>query len=101
MSSLDSDTRSPEPLPLDWATPTERVIKEWPLSVWQGEITKRAQQEAAAGNTEQIDAFKKQCERLIGFTEYRFPRYRTAAHHRLIAEQLERVEKGEIERLMS
>jgi predicted phage terminase large subunit-like protein len=37
---------------------------------------------------------------LIAFTEYTFPRYRTAAHHRLIAEQLERVERGEIDRLM-
>ena len=37
---------------------------------------------------------------LIGFTEYTFPRYRTAEHHRVIAEQLERVERGEIDRLM-
>jgi predicted phage terminase large subunit-like protein len=39
-------------------------------------------------------------ETLIGFTEYTFDRYRTAAHHRIIAEQLERVERGEIDRLM-
>lgn len=39
-------------------------------------------------------------ENLIGFTEYTFPRYRTARHHRIIAEQLERVERGEIDRLM-
>lgn len=37
---------------------------------------------------------------LIGFTEYTYPRYRTARHHRIIAEQLERVERGEIDRLM-
>jgi predicted phage terminase large subunit-like protein len=37
---------------------------------------------------------------LIAFTEYTFPRYRTAGHHRVIAEQLERVERGEIDRLM-
>jgi predicted phage terminase large subunit-like protein len=37
---------------------------------------------------------------LIAFTEYTFPRYRTAEHHRLIAHQLERVERGEIDRLM-
>lgn len=37
---------------------------------------------------------------LIEFTEYTFPKYRTAAHHRLIAAQLERVERGEIDRLM-
>jgi predicted phage terminase large subunit-like protein len=39
-------------------------------------------------------------ENLIAFTEYTFPRYRTAEHHRIIAEQLERVERGEIDRLM-
>jgi predicted phage terminase large subunit-like protein len=39
-------------------------------------------------------------ENLIEFTEYTFPRYRTAQHHRIIARQLERVERGEIDRLM-
>lgn len=39
-------------------------------------------------------------ESLIAFTEYTFERYRTAVHHRIIAEQLERVERGEIDRLM-
>jgi predicted phage terminase large subunit-like protein len=39
-------------------------------------------------------------EHLIPFTELTFPRYRTAPHHRQIAEQLERVERGEIDRLM-
>ena len=37
---------------------------------------------------------------LIGFTEYTYPRYRTARHHRIIAEQIERVERREIDRLM-
>lgn len=37
---------------------------------------------------------------LIAFTEYTYDRYRTAAHHKQIAEQLERVERGEIDRLM-
>lgn len=37
---------------------------------------------------------------LISFTEYTFERYRTAAHHRIIAGQLERVERGEVDRLM-
>jgi hypothetical protein len=36
----------------------------------------------------------------MGFTEYRFPRYKPSAHHRFIAAQLERVERGEIDRLM-
>jgi predicted phage terminase large subunit-like protein len=37
---------------------------------------------------------------LISFTEYTYPRYQTASLHRQIAEQLERVERGEIDRLM-
>jgi len=37
---------------------------------------------------------------IIGFTEYTFPKYRTAGFHRKIAEQLERVERGEVDRLM-
>lgn len=37
---------------------------------------------------------------LIAFTEYTYDRYRTAGHHKLIAGQLERVERGEIDRLM-
>jgi predicted phage terminase large subunit-like protein len=37
---------------------------------------------------------------LIAFTEYTFPKYRTAPHHKVIAHQLERVERGEIDRLM-
>lgn len=37
---------------------------------------------------------------LTKFTEYTFPKYRTAWHHEAIAEQLERVERGEIDRLM-
>ena len=37
---------------------------------------------------------------LISFTEYTYRRYETATIHRQIAEQLERVECGEIDRLM-
>lgn len=37
---------------------------------------------------------------LIAFTEYTYERYQTAAHHRIVAEQLERVERREIDRLM-
>lgn len=37
---------------------------------------------------------------LIAFTEYTNAGYRAAAHHRLIAEKLEAVERGEIPRLM-
>jgi predicted phage terminase large subunit-like protein len=37
---------------------------------------------------------------LIDFTRYTFRDYRPAEHHRLIAEKLEAVERGEIQRLM-
>lgn len=37
---------------------------------------------------------------LLSFTEYTFPEYRAAGHHKLIADALERVERGEIDRLM-
>jgi predicted phage terminase large subunit-like protein len=37
---------------------------------------------------------------LIGFTEFTNPRYQTGEIHRKIAEQLERVERGEVDRLM-
>src|SRR6516162_8297500 len=37
---------------------------------------------------------------LISFTEFTYPRYEAAAIHKQIAEQLERVERGEIDRLM-
>jgi predicted phage terminase large subunit-like protein len=37
---------------------------------------------------------------LIGFTEYTYERYKTASHHRIVAEQLERVERREVDRLM-
>ena len=37
---------------------------------------------------------------LLSFTEYTNPAYKGANHHRLIAEKLEAVERGEIDRLM-
>lgn len=37
---------------------------------------------------------------LLAFTEYTNPAYQAAAHHRLIAEKLEAVERSEIKRLM-
>jgi hypothetical protein len=39
-------------------------------------------------------------QHLIDFTEYTYDRYHTARHHRIVAEQLERVERREIDRLM-
>jgi hypothetical protein len=37
---------------------------------------------------------------LLAFTQYTNPAYQAAPHHRLIAEKLEAVERGEIKRLM-
>jgi len=37
---------------------------------------------------------------LIDFSEYTYERYKTAKHHRIVAEQLERVMKREVDRLM-
>lgn len=37
---------------------------------------------------------------LLAFTEYTLPQYQRAAHHELIAERLEAVERGDIDRLM-
>jgi predicted phage terminase large subunit-like protein len=37
---------------------------------------------------------------LIDFAQYTFPQYEPAEHHRLIAEKLEAIERGEIQRLM-
>src|ERR1700730_15664837 len=39
-------------------------------------------------------------ENLIKFTEYTFKQYETAEIHRIIASQLERIEQGDIDRLM-
>lgn len=43
---------------------------------------------------------KAATERLLPFVEYTYPQYVRAAHHELIAEKLEAVERGEIDRLM-
>jgi len=37
---------------------------------------------------------------LIQFTEYTYDRYKTAKHHRIVAEQLERVMRRDVDRLM-
>ena len=43
---------------------------------------------------------RQAAQSLIKFTEHTFARYQTAEHHRIIAGQLERVERGEIDRLL-
>jgi predicted phage terminase large subunit-like protein len=48
---------------------------------------------------EQVRAAKAR-RSLLSFTEYTLPQYKRAAHHELIAEKLEAVERGEIDRLM-
>lgn len=49
---------------------------------------------------QEILARDNAAEHLIDFATYTFPQYRVAEHHKLIAETLERVERGEIDRLL-
>ena len=56
----------------------------------------RSRQEAAQEIVERDDAV----DMLISFTQYTLPSYAPAKHHYLIAEKLEAVERGEIDRLM-
>jgi hypothetical protein len=71
-----------------------------PPTAWQGEIVKLAQDEALQGDLTRVNQLKAQCEHLLGFTEYRYPRYRPAPVHRFVCTHLERVERREIDRLM-
>lgn len=57
---------------------------------------KLSKQEAAA----ELLARREARRGLIGFTEYTYSRYRPADHHRTVAYNLERIEAGEIDRLM-
>ncbi len=85
------------------ARPTEFPWEEYGLPSLADALAnqaKLAREAAEIGDKSGLEALQRQCESIVGFTEYRFPRYRTAHHHRLIAEQLERVERGEIDRLM-
>ena len=63
-------------------------------------IARSAAEQEAAGNAVLATELRGRCSTLIGFTEYRYSRYRTAPHHKLVAEQLERVERREIDRLI-
>jgi hypothetical protein len=65
-----------------------------------GAVARRAASEEAEGRAELATKLRQQCRTLIGFTEYRYARYRTSLHHKLVAEQLERVERREVDRLM-
>ena len=49
---------------------------------------------------EREDLRRRASKKLIPFTEYTFPRYRTAIHHRAIARVLESVLSNKIDRLM-
>src|SRR5271165_4641574 len=67
---------------------------------WLAEMTARAKTAQEAGDPTLVDRAKRQCSTLLGFTNYRFPRYRASDVHRLICAQLERVERREVDRLM-
>ena len=66
----------------------------------QKEKLDRAIREQAKGNEAKLVEIRARCQSLIGFTEHTYSRYVTSAHHRLVAEQLERVERSEVDRLM-
>jgi hypothetical protein len=61
---------------------------EAPLNALQSDIADHARQAMEAGDSSKVIALREQCSTIIGFTEYRFPRYQPARHHRLIAAQL-------------
>jgi hypothetical protein len=63
-------------------------------------FSRSAAEQEAEGNARLAKELRKQCEALIGFTEYRYSRYVSAPHHKFVAEQLERVERREIDRLI-
>jgi len=67
---------------------------------YTAQFTQRAQQAQEAGDTTLVDRAKRRCSGMLGFTLYRFPRYRPSDVHRLVCAQLERVEAREIDRLM-
>src|SRR5271166_1544940 len=71
-----------------------------PVSEWMRQFTTRAQQAMDAGDPTLANMVKKQCETMLGFTTFRFPRYRPSDVHRAVCAQLERVEAREIDRLM-
>jgi hypothetical protein len=71
-----------------------------PLDHFLAETARQAREAAEAGDRSGLEVLQRQCQSFLGFTEFRFPRYRPGRHHHLIAEQLERVERGEIDRLI-
>ena len=71
-----------------------------PLSAVRAEIERRRVEKLRFEIATNIEAVCERCQTLIGFTEFTNPRYRTADFHRVIAGHLERVERGEVDRLM-
>src|SRR5262245_27902982 len=49
---------------------------------------------------EELRRRKDASEHLLAFTQYTFPQWQTGDHHRVIADALERVERGECKRLI-
>ena len=58
------------------------------------------QSRAAAAALTELERRRAARTSLLGFTQYTFPRYQAAPHHRLICEKLEAVERGQCKRLM-
>ncbi|MGP0089640.1 MAG: hypothetical protein ACLPKB_06730, partial [Xanthobacteraceae bacterium] len=63
-------------------------------------LVRRAVEEQQLGNDAEIQQLKQQCSTLIGFTQYRMPRYRPSKVHHFICEHLERLTDRRCTRLM-
>jgi hypothetical protein len=57
-------------------------------------------QRVAAGASIELDRRKRARTNILDFTRYTFHKYQTGHHHRLICEKLDRVESGDLRRLM-
>ncbi len=59
-----------------------------------------AAQREEEGNAKLAVEMRQRCSAMIGFTEYRYSRYVTATHHRIVAHALEGVERREYDHLI-
>ena len=68
--------------------PSEGLPSRDEVRAWKIKAAKAAEE---AGDAERVEEYRWQCERILGFTEYRFPRYRPSKVHLFLCEMLERV----------
>ena len=60
--------------------PWETLGSPPPLDQWVVEVTRRAREAAEGGDRADLEALRIKCRSIVGFTEFRFPRYETARH---------------------